>query len=126
MPNYKLSANSLSKLEGVDPLLVMVVKRALSLSEVDFGVSEGVRSLERQKELVAARKSFTMKSYHLKGKAVDVFALDETGKITWELKYYEKINEAFKRAAQELGATITWGGSWKSFVDAPHFQIEGR
>lgn len=120
---FKFSENSLKKLEGVVPKLRMVVERALSLSEVDFSITEGVRSLERQKELVAAKKSQTMRSYHLRGAAVDVAAFID-GKLSWDFKHYEKINEAFQKSAKELDVTITWGGSWKTLKDGPHFQIE--
>lgn len=122
---FKFSENSLKKLEGVVPKLRMVVERALSLSEVDFSITEGVRSLERQKELVAAKKSQTMRSYHLRGAAVDVAAFID-GKLSWDFKHYEKINEAFQEAAKELDVTITWGGSWKTLKDGCHFQLENE
>lgn len=120
---FKLSQRSVKNLEGVNHKLRMVVERALSLSEVDFGITEGVRSLERQKELVAAGKSQTMRSYHLRGNAVDVVAYVE-GKVSWDWGLYEKIAKAFKEAAKELDVKITWGGDWKTFKDGPHFQIE--
>jgi len=120
---FKLSQKSKDKLVGVHPELVRVVELALSLSDVDFGITEGVRSLERQKELVAAKKSQTMRSYHLTGKAVDVVAYVD-GKISWDWGLYEKIAIAFKQAAKQLNVEITWGGDWKSFKDGPHFQIE--
>ena len=48
---HEFSAKSQSKLEGVDPRLVQIAVLALQLSPVDFGITEGVRTLERQKEL---------------------------------------------------------------------------
>lgn len=122
---FKLSQKSIKNLEGVNYKLKMVVERALSLSEVDFGITEGVRSLERQKELVASGKSQTMRSYHLRGNAIDVVAYVD-GKVSWDWKYYEQIAKAFKEAAKELDVKITWGGDWKTFKDGPHFQIEGE
>lgn len=122
MEKFKFSKKSLEKLEGVHPKLRMVVERALSLSEVDFGISEGVRSLERQKQLVADKKSFTMRSYHLTGKAVDVYAFQD-GKVTWAWVPYVQIAKAFKQAAKELNIKITWGGDWE-FKDGVHFQLE--
>ena len=47
---YKLSSRSLEKLEGVNPVLVDTVKRAIKLTKVDFGVIYGVRSLEDSEE----------------------------------------------------------------------------
>lgn len=120
--NWKFSKRSLDKLEGVKPELVAVVKRALELSPYDFGVSEGVRTKERQKELVEAKKSLTMNSKHLTGDAVDIFVLDG-GKITWEFEKYREVSKAFFQAAEELGVKIIWGGNWKSFKDGPHFEL---
>lgn len=121
---YKFGDKSLRKLEGVNSLLVEVAKRSIELSKVDFGISEGVRTLQRQEELYKTGKSKTMKSYHLKGEAFDIFALDEKGNITWEFDYYKQVNDAIQKSAKELGATVTWGGSWNTFKDGPHFQIE--
>lgn len=45
---FKLSTRSLSRLEGVNPKLVQVVKRAIQLSEVDVTVTEGLRTLATQ------------------------------------------------------------------------------
>jgi peptidoglycan L-alanyl-D-glutamate endopeptidase CwlK len=72
--SYKLSQRSLGKLEGVDANLVAVVKRAIELTKVDFGVVYGMRTVEEQEKLVAAGKSQTMKSKHLEGRAVDLMA----------------------------------------------------
>ena len=69
---YELSQRSLSRLDGVDERLVKVVCAAIKLSNVDFGVSEGLRTEERQKELVSKGASKTMKSKHLEGRAVDL------------------------------------------------------
>lgn len=120
---FKLSKSSLDKLQGVKKPLVDVVKRAIELSEVDFGVSEGVRTLERQKALYEAKKSLTMNSRHLTGDAVDVYAW-VNGYVDWNFSNYEKIAKAMFKAAEELGIEIEWGGSWKSFRDGPHFQLK--
>jgi len=119
----EFNQRSLDRLKGVHPLLVKCAQMALERSTIDFEISEGLRSLERQKALYEAKKSRTMNSYHLVGKAVDVFAIID-GKVDWNLKSYAEINKAFQSAAKELGIKITWGGSWKSIVDGVHFQIE--
>jgi len=108
---YKLSKRSLAKLEGVNPKLVNVVKRAIELTKVDFGVTEGLRSIERQKELVAAGKSQTMKSKHIEGNAVDLVAYIGND-IAWELNLYDDIADAMKKAAQEQNVSIRWGAAW--------------
>lgn len=120
---YKFSQRSLEKLKGVDERLVEIMTIALSRSENDFGITEGLRDIETQKRYVAEGKSQTMKSYHLKGKAVDVVIYKDK-KVTWDLKYYKELNELVQEIAKEKGYKITWGGNWKSLVDGPHFQIE--
>ena len=62
---YNLSSRSKSRLEGVEEDLVKVVERAIELTEVDFGVIQGLRTMEEQKALVDKGASKTMKSKHL-------------------------------------------------------------
>ena len=116
---YVLGGKSLQRLEGVHPDLVMVVKRAISISEQDFSVGEGLRSLSRQRELVNTGKSTTMNSRHLTGHAVDLFPYP----LSWDWQYYYPIADAMKQAAEELDVDLEWGGDWKSFPDGPHFQL---
>lgn len=118
---FKLSQRSIDRLNGVHPDLASVVKLAIERSEVDFMVTEGLRSKERQKELVAAGASKTMNSRHITGHAVDLAAY--VNGIRWDWPLYEKIAKAMKQAAYELNIKIEWGGDWKSFKDGPHFQI---
>ena len=120
---FKLSQRSLSKLEGVHPKLVEVVKLAITKSPLDFSISEGLRTVERQKELVAQKKSQTMKSRHLIGEAVDICILLD-GKANWDFDNYRIVADVFKDCAAELGVKITWGGEWTTLKDGPHFQIE--
>ena len=119
---YKLGTKSLSKLEGVHPDLVKVVKRAIELTECDFTITEGLRTQERQAQLLKKKKTTTSNSRHLTGHAVDLAALvDDT--ISWDWKYYHQIADAMKKAASELKVSIEWGGEWKKFPDGPHFQL---
>lgn len=111
--SYKLSQRSIDRLKGVNPDLVSVVKLAIERSDVDFTVTEGLRTKERQRELVASR--------HITGHAVDLVAY--VNGIRWDWPLYEKIAKAMKQAAYELNIKIEWGGDWKSFKDGPHFQI---
>lgn len=125
MTNFCFSPRSENNLCGVHPDLVRVVRRALALSDVDFGITEGLRTPERQRQLVAAGKSQTQNSRHLTGHAVDVFAYP-TPAGSWEWKYYAQISAAFKQAAAELNIPIEWGGDWKTLKDGPHFQLPHR
>lgn len=120
---FKLSSYSLAMMTGVDERLVKTVKRAIEITEVDFRVVEGLRTLERQKRLFAEGRSQTLKSKHLVGLAVDLVAIVD-GRITWEWRPYEVLAEAMKRAAKDVGVTdLVWGGDWKTFKDGPHFQL---
>lgn len=119
---FTFSARSERNLSGVHADLVAVVRRALELTTVDFGVTEGLRSQERQRALVAAGKSQTLNSRHLTGHAVDVMAYTN-GHGTWEWRCYEQINTAFQAAAQELGVAVEWGGHWRTLRDGAHFQL---
>jgi peptidoglycan L-alanyl-D-glutamate endopeptidase CwlK len=114
-----------TRLSGVHPDLVKVVTRAAELTAIDFTVTEGKRTLARQKQLVAAGASQTLNSRHLTGHAVDVAAL-VAGKVRWDWPLYYKLAEAFKRAAEELQVAIEWGGDWKAFKDGPHFQLSAK
>jgi len=120
---FKLSQRSLRRLEGVHPGLVKVVKRAIEITEVDFGVTEGLRTKERQAKMVAQGSSWTMNSRHLTGHAVDLVAYED-GQVSWAWPLYYKINDAMQRAAAEFGIKIKWGGTWKGRQkDGPHFQL---
>lgn len=120
--NFRLSERSIRKLEGVHDDLVKVVKRAIEITEVDFVVTEGLRTKKRQEELVKAGASKTMKSRHLTGHAVDLAAVVGS-EIRWDWALYPKIANAVKKAAYELDVPIEWGGDWKNFRDGPHFQL---
>ena len=114
---FKLSNRSLEKLEGVNPLLVDTVKRAIQLSKVDFGVIYGVRSLAEQEKLYKAGRSQTMKSRHLiqddgTSHAVDLMAYDGNNP-SWDIVMYDDIADAMKAAAKETGAKICWGAAWQ-------------
>jgi peptidoglycan L-alanyl-D-glutamate endopeptidase CwlK len=136
--NWVLSSRSRERLAGVKPDLAGTVKRALELSPIDFGVSEGKRTLER-------------KSKHLSGDAVDLVGYLGGGHVSWEMPVYCKIADAVRQAAIETGVSIRWGGAWqvrdirlheggmdeaqdayidlrrsqgrRPFLDGPHFEI---
>lgn len=132
---FKLGKTSLARLQGVDETLVNVVKRAIEISEVDFTVMEGVRTLERQRELYAQGRTapgkivtWTMKSRHIEGKAVDLVPYP----LDWnDLEKFNKIKDAMFQAAKELDVNLRWGADWdgdgnyreKGEYDSPHFEI---
>ncbi len=106
-------------LVGVHPHLVQVVERAAELSPVPFVVTEGLRTLDRQKQLKAAGKSWTLNSRHLTGHAVDIVDADD---FKYDMPDMTKIKTAMFAAADELGVPLDWGGDWKQ-RDTPHFEL---
>jgi|TARA_B110000211_G_scaffold12180_1_gene12752 peptidoglycan L-alanyl-D-glutamate endopeptidase CwlK len=147
---FKLSDRSIAKLEGVDETLVEVVKEAIQLTKVDFGVTFGMRTLEEQQKLFDSGRSQTMKSKHLEGRAVDLVAYFGSD-ISWELNIYDDICDAMAEAARRNTLAIKWGAAWsegdirmytgtaedamnayidlrrsqgrRPFIDAPHFEM---
>ena len=121
--SYKLGTRSLQNLSGVHPDLVAVVKLAISITEQDFTVIEGIRNINRQRELYKAGKSTTMNSRHITGHAVDMVPWP----VDWnDLERFEVMAEAMKQAAEELDIPLVWGGDWNSFYDAPHFELDRK
>lgn len=127
------SARSLKSLTGIHPDLRRVIDRALQSSPVDFVVIEGLRTVERQRELVASGASKTMNSRHLTGHAVDLWPIDpQTGKAAsarderrlWAL--YRQLAPAVKAAAEAEGVALDWGGDWAKFPDGPHFELNRK
>lgn len=122
---YQLSARSRLRLQGVHPDLVRVVERALELSPVDFMVVEGLRTKERQRELVAKGASQTMNSRHLTGHAVDLAPWID-GMVRWDWPAFRPIIAAMRQAAKELGVPVIHGADWKSFPDGPHHELDRK
>ena len=147
---FKLSQRSLDRMDGVDDDLVAVVRYAINATKTDFGVIQGLRTLEMQKALVAKGASQTMKSKHLDGKAVDLMAYI-SGRGSWELNLYDDIADAMKEGAELAGVAVRWGAAWhiddirkwdgtmeeamneyidlrrsqgrRPFIDGPHFEL---
>lgn len=119
---FTLSAKSIEKMQGIHPDLVAVVRKAAEVSKVEFIVTEGLRTVERQKQLYKAGATKTMNSRHLTGHAVDLAAVVD-GEVRWDWPLYDKIADAMLYAAGLLGHAVVWGGSWASFKDGPHFEL---
>lgn len=128
MAQFRLSQRSLTRLAGVHPDLVEVVKLAILRTSVDFTVVEGVRTVAQQREYVARGSSKTMGSFHLPqadglAHAVDLAPL-VGGAIPWnEWAQFKELADVVKACAAELGVPVEWGGDWRTFKDGPHFQI---
>ena len=144
-----ISARCESRLAGVHPDLVRVVRRAAEDGAL-FRVTEGLRTRERQAELVAKGASQTMNSRHLTGHAVDLAPLVD-GAVSWNWTHFFPLADAVAHAAVTEGVLLIWGGAWgrmvqdwpqgsakqaqaayvaerlaagrKPFLDGPHFEL---
>jgi peptidoglycan L-alanyl-D-glutamate endopeptidase CwlK len=126
--NVKLGKSSQEKLASVDKRLQSVVVKAFEAMPFDVMVLEGIRTKERQKELVAKGASKTMNSKHLTGRAIDLAPYP----IDWNDKArFNKMADVVLAAAKELGIKVRWGGDWNQngewkderFYDGPHFEL---
>ncbi len=120
---FNFGARSESRLVGVHPDLVRVVRRALELSTVDFSVSEGLRTRERQAELFKAGKSKTMNSRHITGHAVDLYPTTKAG-ADWKPADFAPVVAAMRAAAKELGISLVHGADWG--WDHPHHELDRK
>ena len=109
-------------LRGVNPRLVALLREAVSRYDGRVVVTEGLRTLDRQKYLVASGKSRTINSKHLSGYAFDI-ALFIDGRLTWDFFEYQRFADVVKSVSAETGVVVRWGGDWKGFVDACHFEL---
>jgi peptidoglycan L-alanyl-D-glutamate endopeptidase CwlK len=122
---YRLGLRSLNNLRGVHPDLVAVVKKAITITTVDFTVIEGLRTQARQKQLYLKGATKTMRSRHLDGHAVDIVPYVD-GKIRWDWPLFYPVADAMKAAALQVEVPVEWGGDWRSFKDGPHWQLPWR
>jgi peptidoglycan L-alanyl-D-glutamate endopeptidase CwlK len=117
-----LGSRSLARLEGVHPDLVRIVKKAADISDLDFTVLEGLRTVERQKQLFAQKATQTMNSRHITGHAVDLAPMIG-GEISWDWPLYHRLAKIVKGAAAVERLPIQWGGDFRTFKDGPHWEL---
>lgn len=117
-----LGPRSLSRLQDVHPDLVRVVHRAASLSDLDFIVLEGRRTLARQHVLFQNKATKTLNSRHLTGHAVDLAPMLGST-VSWDWPLYHRLAKIVKAAGVAENVPLTWGGSWAKFRDGPHWEL---
>lgn len=142
-----LGARSLSRLEGVHPDLVRVVKRAalLATPEQDFTVLQGLRTREeccvnygkgrtaaeciakgvpasyaQPHELKVTWLADPFKSKHVDGKAVDLAPWP----IDWhDMGRFKALATLMRSAAHQEGVAIVCGIDWVKSPDPGHFEL---
>ena len=131
MPRF--GKRSKQRLKGVDSRLVNVLNEVVKY--FDITVIEGLRSQERQNELVAQGKSKTKFGKHVQGKAVDIAPYP----IDWNARDdFHYLGGFVLGEASRMGIDVRWGGDWSdsslsknarttkdnNFDDLVHFEIK--
>jgi peptidoglycan LD-endopeptidase CwlK len=116
---------------GVQPEIIQVLE--LARPRAVFIVVQGVRTIEQQRQLVAAGRSRSMRSRHLTGHAVDLAPwqnLDadravDPDEIDWDdFAGFRALSRVILTAARELGVELVWGGNWPTLRDGPHYELD--
>ena len=125
MPRF--GKRSKQRLKGVKPELVNVLNELVKI--MDVTIIEGLRSQERQNELVAKGASKTKYSKHIEGKAVDLAPYT----INWkDRERFHYMGGMVRGIGKQLNVNIRWGGDWdsdgevadNSFDDLVHVEIK--
>ena len=124
---YKFGKRSRNRLKGVDSRLVNVLNELIKIKDVT--VIEGLRSAERQEELLAKGATKVKYSKHMEGKAVDIAPYP----IDWnDRERFHYMGGMVRGIAKALNLDIRWGGDWDSdgeikdnkFDDLVHIEIK--
>ena len=124
---YRFGKKSKERLKGVDSNLIKVLNELIKI--MDVTIIEGVRSKERQEQLLAQGKTKTKYSKHITGKAVDLAPYP----INWEdREMFHYMGGMLRGLGKAMGVNIRWGGDWDSdgdindnkFDDLVHVEIK--
>ena len=133
----RLGVHSKRELVGVHAHLVIVVATAIVMlpEGIDFQVFDGMRTKAEQAENIARGVSWTMKSRHLTGHAVDLVPIVD-GRLSWDdnddADRQARINHAFSCISVAMSEaallhSIPVQSGWDLWgKDKPHFQLPKR
>lgn len=125
---HSFSEISAKRLATCDPRLIELMNRAIRVTEIDFGIAEGHRSVEKQQEYFKAGKSridgikTIGKHNYNPSRAVDIYGY-VNGKADYSEPVMRYLAELILSIAGEMSIRVQWGGNWKTFVDMPHFEL---
>lgn len=130
-------------MRGLHPNLVRVLEEAIKHCPIDFTITEGVRTVERQKELYAQgrtkegsivtyadgekRKSNHQPKADGYGYAVDIYPYSNGSvRVTesYVVSFLKEIATHIKKTAKDMNVNLSWGGDWTSLKDYPHFELD--
>jgi len=126
MPRF--GKRSKERLKGVDSRLVNILNELVKI--MDVTIIEGLRTKERQEELVSQGKSQTKFSKHIEGRAVDLAPYP----IDWkDRERFHYMGGMVRGIGKQMGVDVRWGGDWDSdgeikdnkFDDLVHVEIRG-
>lgn len=119
------SKRTRDNLIGVHHKLCMLVGYALAISEQDFFVNEGLRTLEKQQEYFKKGTSkldgINKKSNHQLGRAIDVYYTGWKNTDSSKDERWIKLIKAFRTAGDKLGIKLVFGFDWG--WDNPHIEL---
>lgn len=144
---YKFGTRSKEKLSTCHIDLQLLANAAIKTSPYDFGITHGNRTSEVQNELYQKGRNkegqiidkskvvtyvdgYIKKSKHnaYPSEAFDI-ACYVNGNIVWTYEVYKIVASHILEVAEELFEKgtienrVVWGGNFRGFVDACHFQI---
>ena len=141
---FKFSQNSKNELATMEPQLSNVFYYALSISDVDFGISKGHRLIQTQKELYAQGRTKpgpivtnvdgvkNLSNHNFQpSRAGDIYAFVNR-RVTYDQKYMMYLGGVIMAAAKVKNVPIRWGANWDgdgiiytdhNLRDAPHFEM---
>ena len=130
MANFSLSQRSENNMQGVNPLLIQLARRAIKLTKIDFGIptTGGKRDAETQHGLYLTVNNekgpdgYEIVGKHQKGEALDYYGYVE-GKASWKKEHLSQIAAAFLQAAIDMNIKIHWGGLFSNWTDMPHVEL---
>ena len=127
---YKLSTRSRGRIDGINPILIEIIEKAIIESPFDFGIPEhgGLRTDQEQIDMYAQGRTkpgrivtWTLKSVHKSGNAFDIYAY-VNGAASWDLEHLEPIARHLQEIACQKDVVLDWGYDlWRK--DGAHFQI---
>lgn len=136
----RFSKRSLDNLIGVHPLLAKVMHESIKDSPIDFTITEGVRTVQRQQDLYAQGRTkpgkivtnvdgVKNKSDHQPkadgyGHAVDLYPFINGRVDVNGVNELKIIAAHILSVAKRLGVPVEWGGNWTKLKDYPHFGLK--
>lgn len=146
--SFAFSQTSSERLKTATPYLNKVFHRAIEITPIDFGIAQGGRTIEQQREYFRDGKSkinpdnydplvLPLKAKHIitpeysKSGAVDIYAYIPHKGASWDKAHLCVIAGVILSIDKSMENKLRWGGNWdmdgeiisdQTFQDLPHFE----